>query len=858
MAEPGFRNIRSSTFESLQNRSGNTRRLRPPDITTVGDENRVPLRPERLKKRDSKIGLKSIFIRSKAVKNDRAREESSSPRETPRSAGIRASLAEISNWPRLHSVRSEASLLSSSSTSSRLSPSPETPPATLRSRGSAPNGKSQAQASPKPRAPTVPWVAPPLFQMYPQAIKHAMLPACAVPVDTLVRLSESRKSLQRKGSSQTSLVLDPSEAYRMDRQAEVGKKLRVAASKFPPERATKIYALVTSGYLLQYAPEGPFDRRPEKILQLTKDSAAYASDLIPGRHWVVRVTSSADADGNPSTEAKSLRSKFVLRGDEKKQVSNMLLIFPSPDVMDDWLPILRREIESLGGKKKLSETGKPDICDDDPALKGRGSRRTFVVRDPKRFSRVVSRDFSWAQENTLMDSTDPELANPTPEPTLEPILDDGSTTASMASLDGQRLDSLRNSGSDKRFSVISSGQRTIVTSAGSSPACSPTRESFSSHDDNLAQANSSNLPCAPEARLRPNAAAISNRRQSMQTAIPSFDVNARPHSILSTPTANQENGHQCVPNFSISNAANKRYSEMNPPRCSAIEGPQTSDEDGAPKLSRRSPPKAIAISRPLSIVIDQPSPGSPSSMDPLALDGYESPIAARPNPTPTSAPQIGNSPEMPAPDGYISPRRRVLNRILDDVQRSNNSSTRKYYDMNKVRSSREDLLQSHHEADKPSATGSGQAKPENIGDVPEASPWSISAPNPHEQVRRLSASPAIRNSSYKRTTFLAEHPSAGSDHLPARAKQWGLSLIHESGLTPPATCSPKRSAPSLKTFQQASSKQLLTVDAQAKALSTRRSMPQLDAGPPPAPPPTCALPPIPRKNAANNRMSIQA
>ncbi|EON63650.1 hypothetical protein W97_02878 [Coniosporium apollinis CBS 100218] len=44
----------------------------------------------------------------------------------------------------------------------------------------------------------------------------------------------------------------------------------------PVDLPTKLYILVTSGCLLQYAGEGPSDRLPEKILQLGKDSAAFA------------------------------------------------------------------------------------------------------------------------------------------------------------------------------------------------------------------------------------------------------------------------------------------------------------------------------------------------------------------------------------------------------------------------------------------------------------------------------------------------------------------------------------------------------------------------------------------------------
>lgn len=60
------------------------------------------------------------------------------------------------------------------------------------------------------------------------------------------------------------------------------KQLSIPFTKV--EWTRKIFILVTSGYLLQYASAGSFDRVPEKMMKLGKDSVAFASDAIPGKH----------------------------------------------------------------------------------------------------------------------------------------------------------------------------------------------------------------------------------------------------------------------------------------------------------------------------------------------------------------------------------------------------------------------------------------------------------------------------------------------------------------------------------------------------------------------------------------------
>ncbi|TGJ78857.1 hypothetical protein E0Z10_g9903 [Xylaria hypoxylon] len=441
--------VQASSGSALDARPISIRRARPPGID-LQNESRVPLRAEKPMRRESKIGLRGIFTRTKTGKADRDVEEPSS-RITSRPPGIRASLADFGGWPyRLHSSRSEASLVSTASVDPRSTPtslvSPYSP------QGNTSTDRLQPTVPLRGRVVTAGWNPPPLFQVYPQAVKHATLPACNVPMEVLARYSETRsnKFIQEPGFRNLEHGNDFNIKIKGD---TLKKKQKLASLTNSSEWTSKIFVLVTSGYLLQYAAEGTYNRVPEKILQLTATSAAYASDLIPGRHWVLQIASTTDAEGNTFMSPKSRRPKLSIR--DNKQVPNMLLIFENPESMDNWLVILRKEIEFHGGKKKMSETGKVEADDIASGIKAQPSQRTIVARDRGRFSGVITRDFSYTQENTLIDPMENGFAISPPHRSSTYTIDNSSPTASMVSSDGQRLDNLRDSGSSHRFSLLS-------------------------------------------------------------------------------------------------------------------------------------------------------------------------------------------------------------------------------------------------------------------------------------------------------------------------------------------------------------------------------------------------------------------
>ncbi|KAK8042727.1 peptidase family M20/M25/M40 protein [Apiospora phragmitis] len=814
------------SLSDLKAQSTSLRRARPPDILTMGDENRAPLRqntvPDKMHKRESLVGLRSIFGRSKVGKDGQEIEGPSTLRETSRSLGIRASLAEISNWPNaLHSQKSDISLPTFSPSSPRpvVSSPLRAQPSTTRLKQTS-SGKIKGPAASFTSTPrtgrggaVTNWESPPLFQVYPQAIKHATLPATTLSADSLLRLNGSRSSI---------MVRDD----------------------------------MSTRYLLQYATEGSFDRLPERVLQLTRDSAVFASDMIPGKHWVLQVASLMDPSGLPANDSRSLLAK--LRGSERRHASNFLMVFEAAEEMDSWLALLRHAIEALGGKKKLTETGKPKENEIPAGLRSQSSQRTLVVRDPERFTNVMRQDFAWAPENRRKSHQHESSERPSSEScgeiALDAVLDDISTTESHCSSDGQVLDNLRDS--NNRLSFISSGQRTYLTSEGSSPACSPTRASFTSHVDEHHQQHSEHYL---ETRLRPNAQAISNRRQSMQPYMASFDCRvepiSRPHStMLNVPNhreaSPQISVRQSVPNFSVPNSSHKRFSSASG---SDIADPVQWTESEMPnKYGRKPPPTALALSRPLSVVVDQPSPRSPvSPHDVLArkLDAISGRNVAEDKPQSPAVSVFStwvlNQSDRSSEQERLPSRGSSLTNESSSstITLSDSKNSKRYRSMISMCPNKELAAEPSPEVERyilPTFPPFSRELSEPSIHSHDVTSRAVSSLGSHDADRRRSMMARSHDGSHKRASFTVE------ERTPRR------SIIrlseHASGDSEAPSLPPKSTAriSSISPNRDNSPRPLSSAE-QNKLLLSRRSMPHLSNVPPPAPPPTCALPPIPKK-----------
>ena len=363
----------SHRFNPPQSTYNFSRRGRPPTMdlsisASAEQEKGVPLATKKLDRRVSKRGLRGIFTRTKGQveKNNVA---------SPLWEGTIPTPATAQSWgsapaPTVSDISSSTATPSTPATPAMTAiPTVQTKQSRLSLRSKSvkqnipPNKPSFTPTKSLPRAPTrtsAAWDPPPLFQAWPQAIKHATLAASTLSADVIIRMNNHKRNDSQRDVAQTGEEggAEQSAAAKKAEKAKNKHRRQISGSMSKADWTQKIFILVTSGYLLQYAGEGTHDRLPEKMMQLGKESVAFASDAIPGKHWVLQISQAMDADGAPASDPRSLLSRLAFRGsDYRRTATSLLLIMNSAEDMDSWLAIVRREIEALGGKEYVSETG---------------------------------------------------------------------------------------------------------------------------------------------------------------------------------------------------------------------------------------------------------------------------------------------------------------------------------------------------------------------------------------------------------------------------------------------------------------------------------------------------------------------
>lgn len=252
----------------------------------------------------------------------------------------------------------------------------------------------------KPPAKEMGWKPPPLFQAYPQAVKHGRLPAPTLSSDAILRIHTAAKGNGSNeetmgGLSQQREQMPEANVIRRKREDKEKKHIRsVSQTIGKTDWTQKIYVVSTSGYILQYAGEGKYDRLPEKMFLLGPRSVAFASDAIPGKHWVLQVSQDSEPDGttagNTTTATSTPRPLLARLGFHRsytrRLTQSLLMVFNDPDEMSSWLLTVRSQIEARGGKKYVTER----VFDDgmEQQLRSKTSVRQLVKRDPNRFSNV--------------------------------------------------------------------------------------------------------------------------------------------------------------------------------------------------------------------------------------------------------------------------------------------------------------------------------------------------------------------------------------------------------------------------------------------------------------------------------------
>lgn len=834
-----------------------SRRMRPPDLVIKANmEERQSVRSAdkqgpRSAKRESRLGFRNLFARHKQVATE-VEPSIQSPKRVSGNNGnhyyLGTTIPQTLSVPNLDlqriGIQSEIHLppplreddhpspghrprTSALKSPIRLTFAPPTPPSPTKRRGSLAT-----------------WEPVPLFQAWPQALRSATLPAC-VQADHLLKLHNKKEASNHLNHPDLG---DDKGIF-----AEMAKKKhRRNSSSFKLDWTTKIYILVTAGYLLQYAGEGTHDRLPEKVVQLCKDSAAFASDVIPGRHWVLQVSSVFDEGVAAGQDTRSLLGKFGLREKEKRQASDILMVFEAAGDMESWMTFLRKEIESLGGKRPVTETGAPKQDGEDSPQQWPPSSssshhisspptRTPVIRDPNRFGRrpsVPDMHMRWDAPTTI-DSPGLHLDATLGDLLPEHPFDDNSATNSFVSSDSRH---------SHRFSFMSAA-RTIVTSDSS--ACnSPIRDSFGSggggghspSDD--ATAVSDNDTLSTEVRPRPNASDIEDRRKSYRTSNIFLDPATSCVSHRAQPPE--------TPNFSLPNATARR-------RAASQSSTDNSNNNRPPRRARRPPPSALGFTRPLSIVADSPSP-SKSSCSRGPLD------------TTMASPVLEDWPvEDSRADMYdLSSKRSSRGSMRTSFQVSVHNSPRKYASMHSL----------HKPADQSSPWDEAEITARAAPSTTTRQQQREAGPETYGGLSPRSRSPIQREmAAQKRASLYSLTGSTVSVTVHKTAQRASMSEELMRGRRVSASPQPPPRSPYRRSLMSpppaASGHTRNGSGASAKSfLSNRRSLPQMPhlqreaashsllmvpcaAGPPPAPPPNKALPPVPKGGKKRRSASMQ-
>ncbi|EGR51649.1 uncharacterized protein TRIREDRAFT_120060 [Trichoderma reesei QM6a] len=720
----------------------------------------------------------------------------------------------------------------------------------------------------QPRPTLATWSLPSLFRAYQQALKQQTLAAVALPTEALMKLSEKTSVAEMIAPlSQTEANVSGgvggagTSSGDLFRRRNRGDSLSTTNLPW----TTKIYILVTAGYLLQYSGDGVIDRMPEKVLRLGKSSAAFATDMIPGRHWVLQVSASTEDDGASTTDSRSLLSKLSFRSSEKRYTQHMVMVFDSAEDMDDWMTSLRAMIEQLGGRRKLSEVGLPQEVEvKDFEVKESESKEDIAalyLRERKSQGSLIDRDAMRSPRGTPA-SPPPMLQQDYGRRACDysiPVIDfdsigqdltsdDKSTTNSVASHDGRQLDNLRDSA--HRLSLLSSGQRTMLTSTTSSPADSPIRDRFPLPLE---------ITTIPEtAQPRPNAGVIMSRRVSAQTMGPFVeevgDGAAEPSHIASqlwvntaTPSPSEPRGTR---RFILPPLQQTGHRFLYGKAASAQEsgGPPRSPVTVAPRSSLRRLAN-IRTGRPLSTVEDQPSPKE-NTMPERPVTSHNGEL--RSQALPTHVPDVpklsrgrlisvSNVPQMfgKLPTGArrlsLLPKReaRVASPGPGALPKLQTDSTPERH---------QDVTgQSVFEDDSPLASPTSERSYATMP-APLAASWA-------DKIKRHRNSREIDGETMRSFSLgfsWSSKPKRAS--IASAYSEWStigdlrpIDTIAETlpQLSPP----PTGPLPPTPTRPSSSSSNY------GRTMGRKKSIPMM-AMPPPAPPPTCALPPIPQKPTA--------
>ena len=556
---------------------------RPEDASFGPSGERVPLRAP--KSQSSRSSLRNLFLRNKSSRNFAPRSDSPLP-----------AISE-----------SQRPSAANSSSSATPSPTPAGPAPTLSvaARELAPpalnkspsNLSLQSSANPpkdKTPRPIPSWEPPPLFKAYPQALKHATLPTPNLSAETILKIdSHDHRKISRNGRTTVNVDAGVDQNGEDKKKGEKIKKHSRTLSDHirKADWSRKIYMIVTSGYLLQYSPDGPFDRQPEKIMELGKNSVAFASDVLPGKHWVLQISQTVEGKNSVTFDTRRTLFSRIGLADARKSTKSMLLVFETPEELASWLTVIRREIETLGGKEFVPESPAEETPDLHRFSSFRVNRNSSVFEQPRPQMHQppppMPNNRQTYRYSAISTSNPPEKtpygAGPAPERTnvkqvnRRSVIQRPSTDApSVSTLNTpSELDRLRDG---SRLSYVSTGTRTVPSSRGSSPGMSSSTPRTMNFPKGARLESSQNdrttiAPLRERSSTSPSNT-YSIDEESVQNAA---DATSRPYAG----TAFASNFSRPTPNFSVPGFS-RRYS-------TAIRSPPSSAHSNRPALQSSQP-----------------------------------------------------------------------------------------------------------------------------------------------------------------------------------------------------------------------------------------------------------------------------
>lgn len=395
-------------------RKSQSQRLRP---TVPDNEQKVPLQPDRLKRDTSRTNLRGLFSRGKSTQDAETMSTSSGSdarsAKSARSTG--GGLRKLPEKPPAETFSASALLGAAgmfvadvpTSSTGPAPPPPRPPPPKAAPKKEKEKekdkDKEKLKEKEKPKdsesSTGTTWSPPPLFQAYPQAVKHACLSTPTVSAESILRMHASRTA-NSEGREHTTLRKNSASAGSESDKKDRNHVRKTSGSISKTQWTKKIFILVTSGRLLQYAADGNSDRLPEKILRLGPASAAFASDALPGKPWVIQVSHASSDEGKvPAPTSQGLLSRIGIQSATARRVAGTIfMVFTNPEEMESWLNAIRKMIASLGGTKFEQEP-------EEEEQESQPQRRQPVVPDGTQRSDSIRRSFV---------SDSPQTASPSP------------------------------------------------------------------------------------------------------------------------------------------------------------------------------------------------------------------------------------------------------------------------------------------------------------------------------------------------------------------------------------------------------------------------------------------------------------